>query len=59
VEIDQVNVLSNALINSTEKKNVMLRSQKILTLLRIQFESANQKKKKQIKFWPLPELQGT
>jgi len=34
----------------------MRRSQKILTLLRIQFESANQKKKN---FGPLPELQET
>ena len=34
----------------------MRRSQKIFTLLRIQFESANQKK---INFWPLPELQET
>ena len=34
----------------------MRTSQKNLTLLRIQFETANQKK---INFWPLPELQET
>jgi len=44
VEIDQVNILINALINSIGNKTLCVEAKKIFTLLRIQFESATQKK---------------
>ena len=36
---------NNALINSTENKTLCVQAYKVLTLLRIQFESANRKNK--------------
>jgi len=55
VEIDQVNILINALINSMEIKRYAWKPKNFYVIA----HSLNRPIKKKINFWPLPELQET